>query len=211
MAGPHDKIIANAAKAELGQLDFQRKGRSRTWIADHGWWVTVVEYQPSAWSRGCYLNVAAHWLWSSSKHLSFDFGGRVEEHIQYLSDAQFTDAAMLLSKQAASEALRLSSQFGSLSTTAAILLAEERKMNSGGWMAYHAGLAAGLTGFVDDAKAMFARVANGFAPPNSLLVQSARHLAPMVHNPERLHDEANSLIAAHRTVLRLPTLAAPFG
>lgn len=62
MPGPHDKIIAEAAKAALRSLGFQRKGRSRTWLADHGWWLTIVEFQPSAWSKGSYLNVAAHWL-----------------------------------------------------------------------------------------------------------------------------------------------------
>jgi hypothetical protein len=57
MPGTHDRIIADAAKAALGPLGFKRKGRSRTWLADHGWWLTVVEFQPSAWSKGSYLNV----------------------------------------------------------------------------------------------------------------------------------------------------------
>lgn len=207
MAGPHDKIIANAAKSELGLLGFQRKGRSRTWIADHGWWATVVEFQPSSWSKGSYLNVAAHWLWSSADYLSFDFGGRIEEHIEYLSDAQFTQAASVLSQKAASEALQLANLFVSLSVAAATLLAEERKMSSGGWMAYHAGVAAGLTGLGDDANEMFARVANGFAQPNSALAQAARHMAKLVDEPERFRNEAASLIAAHRSALRLPTLS----
>ena len=37
MAGPHDRIIADAAKAALGPLGFRRKGRSRVWLADHAW------------------------------------------------------------------------------------------------------------------------------------------------------------------------------
>jgi hypothetical protein len=28
-----------------------QKGRSRIWLDDHGWWIAVVEFQPSDWAR----------------------------------------------------------------------------------------------------------------------------------------------------------------
>src|SRR5689334_1392764 len=59
----HNAEIAAAAKAVLAPMGFRRKGRSRIWLDDHGWWVGVVEFQPSGWSRGSYLNVAASYLW----------------------------------------------------------------------------------------------------------------------------------------------------
>lgn len=114
VAGPHDRIIADAAKSALGPCGFRRKGRSRTWIADHGWWATVVEFQPSYCSKGCYLNVAAHWLWSDGDHISFDFGGRIAEHVEYRSDAQFTTNVTSLAQSAAHEAQRLAEIFHSL-------------------------------------------------------------------------------------------------
>ncbi len=49
MPGPHDKIIANAAKAALRPLGFQRKGQSRLWFFDHSWSFAVAEFQPSSW------------------------------------------------------------------------------------------------------------------------------------------------------------------
>jgi hypothetical protein len=113
MPGPHDRIIAEAAKASLRPLGFQRKGRSRTWLADHGWWLTIVEFQPSAWSKGSYLNVAAHWLWSGVGVLSFDFGDRASEFVDYVSDDQFTPAAARLAEMAAQEAQRLAQTFTS--------------------------------------------------------------------------------------------------
>ena len=126
MRGPHDRLIADAAKAVLGPLDFRRKGRSRVWFADHGWWLTVVQFQPSAWSKGSYLNVAAHWLWSETDPFSFDFGGRVAEFVEYVSEAQFTAAAARLAESAAHEAQRLGHRFGSLTATANVLLNEAR-------------------------------------------------------------------------------------
>ncbi|MGE4307153.1 MAG: DUF4304 domain-containing protein [Novosphingobium sp.] len=206
MAGTHDKIIANAARSELVPLGFQRKGRSRTWTADHGWWLTVVEFQPSSWSKGSYLNVAAHWLWSPSDQISFDFGGRLEEHVEFASEMQFTQEAVRLAQGAAQEALRLSDLFISPSTAAEVLLTEERETNSHAWMAYHAGVMAGVAGFSADANEMFVRVSSGFAQPNSALAQAAKHMAALVEEPERFRDEANSLIVTHRAALRLPTL-----
>ena len=103
MQPTHDKLIARAAKKELGSLGFARKGRSRTWIADHGWWATIVEFQPSSWSKGSYLNVAPHWLWSCNDFLSFDFGGRLQEHVPFESDEQFSEATANLAALAAAD------------------------------------------------------------------------------------------------------------
>ncbi|WP_404477460.1 hypothetical protein [Novosphingobium sp. BL-52-GroH] len=207
MVGTHDKIIAKTAKATLGPLGFQRKGRSRTWVADHGWWVTVVEFQPSSWSKGSYLNVAAHWLWSAGNHLSFDYAGRIKEHVEYVPDTQFTEAASLLAGLAEDEALRLSDLFISLSATATVLLSEERKLTGGGWMAYHAGIVAALEGLRSDANDMFARVMKGFASPDSLLTQAASRMADLLDDPRAFRDEVTSLILQHRAALQLPALA----
>jgi hypothetical protein len=43
----------------LTPLGLTQRGRSRLWLDDHGWWLIVVEFQPSAWSRGSHLNVSA--------------------------------------------------------------------------------------------------------------------------------------------------------
>lgn len=210
MTRTHDKIIGDAARSQLVPLCFQRKGRSRTWIADHGWWVTVVEFQPSSWSVGSYLNVAAHWLWSDVEHFSFDFGGRVAGFVPYETDGQFAVAMEGLAMIAAKEADNLTRTFPSLESTAAVLLNEERtnrRYGKGGWMAYHAGVAAGLIGSIEDANEMFARVSNGFAQPNSLLAQAAKRIASLVDDPRHFRKEAAALIAARRIALRLPTLS----
>src|SRR5688572_1964676 len=107
MAGAHDKIIATAAKTMLQPLGLRRKGQSRLWIGDHGWWLAVVEFQPSGFSKGSYLNVAAHWLWSDKGYISFDlgsgadWGSRAADFEAYESDMQFERAAERLATLAA--------------------------------------------------------------------------------------------------------------
>lgn len=76
---PHAKIINSVAKRILAPYGFFQKGRSRIWLQDNGWFLTAVEFQPSGFSKGTYVNVAMHFLWdplpsSEAPMLSFDYG-----------------------------------------------------------------------------------------------------------------------------------------
>lgn len=208
MPGPHDKIIANAAKASLRPLGFQRKGQSRLWFSDHSWWLAVVEFQPSSWSKGSYLNVAAHWLWMDVAPISFDFGGRLEGFKEYASDEQFAIAAAHLAESAAEEARRLEARFSSLADTAEILLEQARIESQQapahpGWMAYNAGVAAGLVGRTEEASETFGRILNGSADETSMLYLKAERMFSLISNVAKLRQEAASVIAHQREALRL--------
>ena len=81
----HNKIIRNAANSVLKPNGLFRKGTSRVWIDDNGWFLTVVEFQPSGWDRGSYLNVAVHFLWDDQDYLSFDYpcSSRVKDFVAF--------------------------------------------------------------------------------------------------------------------------------
>jgi hypothetical protein len=63
-------VIAEVAKQVLAPLGVKRKGRSRTWLDDHGWWLGIVEFQPSSWGAGSYLNVGPEFLWQPIDRLA---------------------------------------------------------------------------------------------------------------------------------------------
>lgn len=208
MAAAHDRIIADAAKGVLRPLGFQQKGRSRLWFADHNWWLLVVEFQPSSWSKGSYLNVAAHWLWSDVGTVSLDYGGRQEGFEEYVSDEQFADAAARLASAAAREAERLAALFVSPVATAQVLVAEARtgtgrSPGHPGWMAYHAGVAAGLAGRVTDAREMFDHVLEGPAEAGSVLRRAAERMSGLAVNSADFGRETLSVIALQRDRLGL--------
>lgn len=69
----HNKIIRDAANSVLKPNGLFQKGTSRTWIEDNGWYLTVVEFQPSGWAKGTYLNVAIHFLWDDKDYISYDY------------------------------------------------------------------------------------------------------------------------------------------
>jgi hypothetical protein len=200
MINRHDKLIAGAAKKILAPLGFSRKGRSRVWLWDHGWWVTVVEFQPSGWAKGSGLNVAAHWLWIEQDHLSFDYFKRSEPFIEYSSDAQFEPEATRLADSAAHEANRLDQTFTSNEAAAAVLAAEERELSyklQGSWSAYDAGMAMALSGQTDEAAALFKSVRDERVRPAVARVEK------LLSDPVEFRREADNLIAAHRNVLGL--------
>ena len=71
----HSRLINAAAKAALRPLGCAQKGRYRIWLDDRSWWVGIVEFHPSSWARGSYLNVGACWPWYEKDSLSFNAGG----------------------------------------------------------------------------------------------------------------------------------------
>lgn len=74
MAEPdHNRIIRQAANSVLKPKGLFQKGTSRIWIDDNGWFLILVEFQPSGWDKGSYLNVAVHFLWTEQDCLTYDF------------------------------------------------------------------------------------------------------------------------------------------
>jgi hypothetical protein len=104
----HNKIIRNAAREILAPLGVFQKGQSRIWIDDNGWFLTIIEFQPSGWSKGAYLNASMHFLWSKQEGISFDFsfdiGARVHSHIEHADNgSEFYSEMIKLSKIAEEE------------------------------------------------------------------------------------------------------------
>ncbi len=78
----HNKIINQVAKTFFGPLNIQRKGKSRLWFEDNGWFLTIIEFQPSSYSRGTYLNLGVSFNNYPNGHFSYDLGGRMEGFVE---------------------------------------------------------------------------------------------------------------------------------
>lgn len=148
----HNSQLAKAAKKHLDPLGMKRKGQSRVGFQDNGWWLGVVEFQPSSWSRGSYLNVAAMWLWNAKDYWSFDEGGRVEKFHEFKDTDQFAHVADALATRARDEILALSQRFSSLAVVAAHLT---RNSYEDPWQNYYAAMAALAIGDIEHAQKRF--------------------------------------------------------
>lgn len=212
MAEDHNAIIAAAAGGVLAPLGFQRKGRSRLWFGDHGWWLTVVEFQPSGFSKGSSLNVAAHWLWVGEGIVSFDYVDETGETSRSVGWAEFGSEGFRadiekLAEDAAREALRLEHRFPSIEATAKVLLDHERSVPAqarGGWSALHAGVAAGLADHRLEAATMLNSVTDERITP---IVD--RYL-DAVDDPVAFKAVARALVNKEREALGLPAARMEF-
>lgn len=137
----HNKIITAAAKKALGPLGLKRDGKSRLWYDDHGWWAVVVEFQPSGWDRGSYLNVAVSWLLYEHRHWSFDVGGREKGFKSATHGEQFEAAMEEMTAQAARSVIKFRERFSSPAEMYAHCQSVEMRTV---WSDYYAGVLAGL-------------------------------------------------------------------
>jgi len=151
----HGRQLAAAARRILSPLGCEQLGRSRTWIADQRFWVIVIEFQPSSFSKGSYLNVGASWLWHVKNYWSFDHGSRVEGFKPFRDEHQFAIMAEELALRAAEEVEALRTRFASLPAIGHELTP---KSDASAWPVYHAAVAAGLAGDVATARRLFDRL-----------------------------------------------------
>ena len=203
---PHSKIITASARRILKPIGLFQKGRSRTWIDDHGWWLVVVEFQPSSWDRGSYLNVAAMWLWYDKDYISFDVGNRGSSFVSYENDVQFSVEAERLAGDAADRVLSFRSMFGTVATVAQHYLAQS---DLGLWGLFHAGVACGLCGDTANAARFFDRLAGSEASYDwdQKLVSLANNYQLIVKDRDQFRATIKNVVRNAREHLGLPQLA----
>jgi hypothetical protein len=204
---PHNRLLAEAARAVLKPLGLQQKGRSRTWLDDQGWWIGVVEFQPSSWSKGTYLNVGVTWPWhpDDDPFLYFDVSSRIEGFVQYASTEQFEPEAYRLAHRAADEIRTLRDRLSDFGT-AARLLTEECRLYSG-WACWDGAVASILAGDSRGALDMFAAVEASDDERDwwQPVKRQASAWARLLQDDEReLRSEVRALMTRNRAAFGLP-------
>ncbi|MDO5773790.1 MAG: hypothetical protein Q4P16_05740 [Spirochaetales bacterium] len=107
----HSKIIKQVCKEILIPLGVFQKGTSRLYLDDNGYFFTVIEFQPSNWDRGTYLNIGLTFLWdyNQSDILYFDFSrqptARYGKFVEYKNETQFKKEIINLANIAKEEIL----------------------------------------------------------------------------------------------------------
>lgn len=198
----HGKLIAVAAKAALAPLGCMRVGRSRTWISDEGFWLIVIEFQPSGWEKGTYLNVGAMWLWQEYKGYCFHHGYREDDYTPFETQEQFIPNVERKAKRAAQRVQELRAEFQSVADVKRLLL---KLISRNDGRLYDAALACGLTGEPELARDFFQRyeasVARRSWGPKRIAESSAR--AGFLHDRDKFREAVIDVIEASRRLKRL--------
>ena len=206
MANPpdHNALLAIAAKQTLAPLGLTRKGKSRLWIDDRGFWLFVVEFQPSGWSKGSYLNVSASWLWKGTDYLAFDVYNRVGRFVSAETGQDFSPLANQLAELAKLEIMKWRERFKSLDDILRQLESEEATS----WTLYSLGIVHGLLGQPTEAEQAFQRLAlqpteHGWQKD---LQGRAKGLANLVSDHAAFEGAIRQYVASARMREKLPVL-----
>ncbi|MGW7445997.1 hypothetical protein [Kitasatospora sp. NPDC054795] len=213
---PASRLVTQAARDVLRPLGLRQRGRSRTWIDDRGWWLGVVEFQPSSWSQGSYLNTAVMWLWQDCDRLEFHVGGREAGHEAFEDEERFTPLAAGLAHRAADRIVEYRARFADLPSTARHLTAHPARRGNP-WDNYHAGIAAGLAGDAATARDRLTRAVQQLSGTDIPWMvdahRSALELRDLAEDTGALHAWAAERISSCRRRLKLgpPPAGIPEG
>jgi len=203
----HNAEIAAAAKSVLGPIGCKRKGRSRLWLDDHGWWVGVVEFQPSGWSKGSYLNVGASYLWKPAFEQavwSFDALIGPRPWHEAIEGEPFTGKAMELAHTARDSLTILREHHRTVALATEWLQSQWSARSL--WQNYHLGIAFGLSGRVDGAQHHFRLAAERLSEYewDKALSRECEAYTALVQDPRAFKAAVLQLIQATRNALKLP-------
>ncbi len=207
----HGRLIAAAAKAALSPIGCMRRGQSRVWLSDQRYWAIMIEFQPSGFSKGSYLNVGASWLWYDRLGLAFNVGYRVAGagFISFENSEQFRPLIETMAAQAAEAVLAMKAKFASIAMISRFLNGEpNRQLNH----MFSAAVAAGLNHEFELSRKRFDEL---FSYPPEYEWEAKRHveaaaLLALLDDPAQFRAAVRCTIDARRTQARLPPIADCF-
>jgi hypothetical protein len=205
MADIHSTLIAEEARKILRPMGLIQRGRSRTWVDDHVWWAGVVEFQPSSFSKGSYLNVGCMWLWHVRKFIGYGVVDRVGKFHSFESEEQFRPAAVLLVHQAAQEILRLRRLFLSAGDVCAYY--KNRMTDMSLWHWFDAAVVSALSGKPEQARQLFDKVINGEEPHYGWVREAqldAKQLSALTIQPKQFREAIVERVRLARELQKLP-------
>lgn len=141
----HSKIINKVARQILKPEGLERKGQSRTWLDDNGWFTTVVEFQPFKDRKGTCINIGVNFHWYVQDYWSFDIGYRESDFIDFRDENQFTLEIENLTKTALNKVLDYKQNLKELKHSKETIL-EHEFTSENLWGSYHKGIICGLIG-----------------------------------------------------------------
>ena len=201
----HSKIIVKTAGQILKPYGIVRKGQSRSWLDDHGWFTSVIEFQPSSWNRGTYLNVGVNFHWFRKDYFSYDIGGRESLFEKFDNTEQFTINIEGFANKALGIALNYREAFRNLESSGNAILTHQFASDSL-WGNYHRGVVCGITnkfGEADKYFDMLLSVELDYDWVNELK-RDTLFLKTVMNSHQQFKTEIIEIIKATRSLKKLP-------
>jgi hypothetical protein len=198
----HGRLIAAAAKAALLPLGCRRKGQSRCWFSDERFWYIFIEFQPSAWSKGTYLNIGP--IWFFLQPWSGEASPRLGNYIKFESVEQFAPLIEQAAKLVAAEVVALRSRFQTLMDIHSCFAGNLSWSGN----IYRAAVTGGLVGDVGLARQLFAQIKALDPARHGIYLRDRQvecaKLAALLDDPQAYRSAILETIEAKRLARGLP-------
>ena len=86
----HNKVLKKIALHRLTPHGIIQQGTSRTFLYDKGWWTIIIEFQPSSYSKGSYLNIGLDFNFYPRSYFAFTYGSRENSFQEATDEKQFS-------------------------------------------------------------------------------------------------------------------------
>lgn len=197
----HNKLIAQVAKQTLLPAGLKRKGQSRLYYDDNGWWCTIIEFQPSGFSKGSYLNVGVSWLLYERDGFGFDVGYREGGFSSAENESEFTNAIFKMVMKAKQIVENNRERFLTISKVHEYYQSIKRE----GWAFYYAAVIAGMNHQFAAAEKDFNSL---LAYPEKyewekILNSHSRELMRLLERPKEFMEAVTGIVLRTRALLRL--------
>jgi hypothetical protein len=126
LAFDHNRLIKKTAKELLSPHGIIQKGNSRIFLKDNGWYIILIEFQPSGFSAGTYLNISVDLNFYPRDFLALAYGDREESFVPAENEAEFLATIQHFCDIAINKVKKLESDFADI----AVALRTVRKLSS---------------------------------------------------------------------------------
>jgi hypothetical protein len=144
-----NKIITKIAKETFNGQGLKQKGQSRLWYFSGDYYLILIEFQPSAWDKGTYLNVGLDFNWYPKDYFAFEFGHRLSDFKSLENEEQFISEIQRLCDLTLKKVDEYKQIFTDRKTAGDKLLKLHNKSND--WEKFNLGVLFGLGGHYDKA------------------------------------------------------------
>ena len=128
-------------------------------LHDNFWFTTLIEFQPSGYNKGTYLNIGADFNFYPRDYFAFSYGYRDKEFIIFENEDQFENAVNTLCDLTIKRTSEILSQLATYSNATHTLKKTFNPAN--GWQNFNLGIITALAGDQVNAKILLEKVVSG--------------------------------------------------
>ena len=201
----HNKVLKKIAKERLKPYGIFQQGQSRTFLYDKGWFTIVIEFQPSSYSKGTYLNIGVDFNFYPRDYFAFGYGYREKGLDEYIDEEQFRKSVNDLCDLTIKRVQELDLKFQDIWTA---LKTAEKEKGDDTWRLYEVAILNAMTSNFEKAKKQLNQVSNEKCEYNWEIQrkQLTDELINWTFDSPTFLENIKNLITQTRQLKKLPTM-----